>query len=179
MSTRSSLLERFAPRVQIQDADRVADGSAERLRLRPLSGARLDAPEAARLLVRRHLPIRTAHAALSEMADSGEAFVTVPRVEDIATLKTELAAVGVAAGRHAPAPLDVRLVRAGTKLSQSAFALRFGLDEATLRNWEQGRSEPGLAALTLLWTIHRNPDAVMASLDMEDDETRGAALPAS
>lgn len=177
MSTRSSLLERFGQRVQVQDAPRVSAGSPERLSLRLLRGSRRDTPEAARILVKRHLPIRTAHAALTELVDHGETFLTVPCVEDLSALKAELAEVGVLACRHAPDHLDVRLVRESTKLSQTAFALKFGLEESTVRNWEQGRSEPGLAALTLLWTIYRNPDAVVASLDMDDDNT--ASAPAS
>ena len=45
--------------------------------------------------------------------------------------------------------------------------MRYGLDLATLRNWEQGRSAPDAAASTLLWTIARNPAAVEESLDMD------------
>ncbi|MCW4115129.1 helix-turn-helix domain-containing protein [Aurantimonas sp. MSK8Z-1] len=141
-------------------------------------GARLDTPQAARALVRRRLPLKAAHAALTEMVDVGAAFVTVPCVDDMAALKAELAAAGVSVHRHAPERLDVRRVRERTKLSQSAFALRFGLDESTLRNWEQGRSEPGLAALTLLWTIHRHPEAVIASLNMDDGGHDAALAPA-
>lgn len=47
--------------------------------------------------------------------------------------------------------------------------MRYGLDLATLRNWEQGRSKPDVAANTLLWTIARNPEAVEESLDMETE----------
>ena len=115
------------------------------------------------------MPLRTAHAALTEMVDTGRAFVTVPCVEDIRTLKDDLSSAGVIATIHAPQPIDVRAVRERTKLSQEAFSVRFGLDLATLRNWEQGRSEPDAAARTLLWTIARNPKAVEASLEMGDD----------
>lgn len=44
------------------------------------SGA--NTPEAARILVKRQLPLRTAHAILTEMVDYGKAFVTVPCVDD-------------------------------------------------------------------------------------------------
>jgi len=70
---------------------------------------------------------------------------------------------------HAPRPIDVRAVRGRTTLSQEAFCVRYGLDVATLRNWEQGRSEPDAAARTLLCTIARNPVAVEDALDMEDE----------
>jgi DNA-binding transcriptional regulator YiaG len=109
------------------------------------------------------------------MVDAGKAFVTVPCVEDMRSLKEELSSVGVIARVHSPQPIEVRGVRENTRLSQEAFSVRFGLDLATLRNWEQGRSEPDAAARALLWTIARNPKAVEASLDMEDE----AASPSS
>jgi DNA-binding transcriptional regulator YiaG len=124
--------------------------------------------------MKRHLPLRTAHAALTDMVDHGKAFVTVPCVEDLQALKEELSSVGIIAKMHAPRPISVREVRERTNLSQEAFSVRYGLDLATLRNWEQGRSQPDSAAIALLWTIARNPRAVEESLDMEDD----AILPA-
>lgn len=130
-------------------------------------------PEAARLLVKRKLSLRTAHAALTEMVDNGKAFVTVPCVENLKVLQDELSSAGVIAKVHAPRPINVRAVRECTQLSQEAFSLRYGLDLATLRNWEQGRSQPDAAASTLLWTIARNPVAVEESLDMDDE----AAVP--
>ena len=42
--------------------------------------------------------------------------------------------------------VDVRQLRQRMGLSQSQFATRFGLPPGTLRNWEQGRSEPPRAA---------------------------------
>lgn len=42
--------------------------------------------------------------------------------------------------------------------SGSPARLSHGLDLATLRNWEQGRLKPDVAANTLLWTIARNPE---------------------
>lgn len=172
MSTTSIFTERFGQRVRIRDVDRVASGSPVRLRLSFRQGA--NTPEAARVLVRRHLPLRTAHAVLTDMVDHGKAYVSVPCVEDIAALKNDLFSVGVVATVHAPRPLNARAVRERTGLSQEAFAVRFGLDVATLRNWEQGRSQPDAAANALLWTIARNPRAVEESLEMEDDD----ALPA-
>jgi DNA-binding transcriptional regulator YiaG len=145
----------------------VSSGSPARISLRFRAGA--NTPEAARILVRRHLPLKTAHNALTDMIDHGRAYVTVPRVEDMQSLKDELSSVGVIARVHAPHPIDVRSVRAGTRLSQEAFAVRYGLDLATVRNWEQGRSKPDAAASTLLWTIARNPEAVETSIEMDDD----------
>ncbi|BDA83843.1 hypothetical protein Sa4125_13850 [Aureimonas sp. SA4125] len=156
--------------MQIRDVDRVAGGSPERLSLRLAPDSSANTPEAARILARRHLSLRTAYAALTELADRGRAYVTVPSVEDLTFLKSELASVGVLARRHAPARIDVRAVRERRQLSQEAFSLRFGLDVSTVENWEQGRSEPDAAATTLLWTIFRHPEAVEASIGMDEDE---------
>ena len=49
-------------------------------------------------------------------------------------------------------------------LSQDEFALEFGLEVSTLRNWEQGRSDPDTAARNFLVTVARNPEAVRAAL---------------
>ena len=152
--------------MRTRDVDQVSSGSPVRLSLSP--GRRATVPEAARMLVRRHLPLRTAHAVLTDMVDHGKAFVTVPRVEEFGALRDDLASAGVIARIHAPQPISVRAVREATMLSQEAFSVRYGLDLATLRNWEQGRSTPDAAASTLLWTIARNPAAVEESLDMDE-----------
>ncbi len=95
MSTRSSLLAAFGPRVQIRDETLVRDGSAERLSLKVLPNRTLDTVAAARALVRRHLPVKAAHALMTELFDSGEAYVEVPKVEDLPRLVAELEAVGI------------------------------------------------------------------------------------
>lgn len=135
----------------------------------------VNTPEAARILMKRHVLLRTAHAVLSEMLETGVGYIQVPVVEDFDTLREELRAVGVTAKIHAPAKISAREVREDTGLSQEAFALKYGLDVSTLRNWEQERSEPDAAAKTLLWTIAKNPSAVEQSIDMEDVD---AAVPA-
>ena len=57
-------------------------------------------------------------------------------------------------------PPDVRAIRARLKLTQPAFAKRFGLAVGTVRDWEQGRAVPDQAARVLLRVIERDPDAV-------------------
>lgn len=167
MSTRSSLLAEFGPRVLIRDANPVPDGSAERLSLKRRPDALLDTVAAARLLIRRHLPPKAAHAVMTELFDVGEAYVEVPKVENLGRLQAELGAVGIEARRHGPDPISVRAVREALHLSQAQFALRFGLEEATVKNWEQGKSKPNATAMTLIWTIHRHPEAVVDALAAE------------
>lgn len=60
--------------------------------------------------------------------------------------------------------LDVKKLRNGMGLSQAAFSSRFGLDLATLRDWEHRRRSPAGPARTLLIVIEQAPDAVAAAL---------------
>jgi DNA-binding transcriptional regulator YiaG len=91
--------------------------------------------------------------------------VAVPQVENPIILLAELHEAGIEARRHAPPEaIDIRAIRARLGASQEEFALRFGLDLATLRNWEQGRSRPDTASRTLLRLIETNPAAVSAAL---------------
>lgn len=174
MSTKSKFMERFGPQVRARDIDRVSSGSPVRLSLTQASAA--NTPEAARILMRRHVPLRAAHTALTDMIENGTGYIQVPVVEDVATLREELFSIGVIAKVHAPGKISARAVRERTGLSQEAFALRYGLDVSTLRNWEQSRSEPDAAATTLLWTIARNPSAVEQSIDMEDADAVAPAV---
>jgi putative transcriptional regulator len=60
--------------------------------------------------------------------------------------------------------IDVRKLRKKLKLSQNAFAARFGFSPAVVRNWEQGRNRPDGAARILLAVIDRHPAAVEDAL---------------
>ncbi|MGX7706431.1 helix-turn-helix domain-containing protein [Methylobacterium sp. Gmos1] len=175
MSTKSSLLAAFGPRVRIRDEAPVHDGSAERLGLKVRRDRNLDTVSAARALVRRHLPIKAAHALMTELFDTGEAYVEVPKVESVSRLIAELESVGIEARRHGPEAISVRAVREALRLSQSQFALRFGLEEATVKNWEQGKSKPNATAMALICTIHRHPEAVVDALAASLDSGLGGA----
>lgn len=61
-------------------------------------------------------------------------------------------------------PEQIKEVRRKTGLSQTRFADRLNLNVATIRNWEQGRTHPDGAALTLLTVIDREPKMVMRTL---------------
>ena len=60
--------------------------------------------------------------------------------------------------------VDVRSVRQKLGLSQSQFAARFGFTAATVKNWEQGRTQPDGPARTLLAVIAHYPEAVEDAL---------------
>lgn len=178
MSTRSTLLAVFGPRVQIRDEPPVREGSAERLSLKRRPDADLSTVAAARALIRRHLPVKAAHAVMTELFDAGEAYVEVPKVESLNHLISELTALGIDARRHWPDQISVRIVRESLHLSQAQFALRFGLEEATVKNWEQGKSKPNATAMTLIWTIYRHPEAVVDAFARGGTATVDAAAPA-
>ncbi len=65
---------------------------------------------------------------------------------------------------HVPADVDVRAIRAATGMTQAEFAAAFGFPAGTLRDWEQGRTRPDMAARSYLLVIQRRPDAVREAL---------------
>ena len=61
---------------------------------------------------------------------------------------------------YIPENIDVKSIREKMGLSQSSFANRFGLSIYALRNWEQGKRQPDLAARAYLKVIAKEPDIV-------------------
>ncbi|MBW7836184.1 MAG: helix-turn-helix domain-containing protein [Sphingomonadales bacterium] len=60
---------------------------------------------------------------------------------------------------------DVKAIRKRLGLSQGAFAKRFGLPVATIRNWEQGRTVPDRPAQVLLRVIAAAPKTVQKAVE--------------
>ena len=58
------------------------------------------------------------------------------------------------------APIDVKKIRAATRMTQAEFAQRFHLPIGTVRDWEQNRREPDVAARVLLNLIEAEPETV-------------------
>ena len=59
---------------------------------------------------------------------------------------------------------EVRRVRRKLGMTQEEFAETYGLSLATVRDWEQGRTEPDHASKTLLKLIARIPEQIEAAL---------------
>jgi len=59
-----------------------------------------------------------------------------------------------------PGAIDVRAIRERLGVSRAAFAERFGLAVAAVRDWEQGLRRPDPAARVLLMVIARSPEVV-------------------
>lgn len=66
---------------------------------------------------------------------------------------------------HVPIDIDVKAVRKRSGLSQGAFAARFGIPAATLRDWEQNRRRPEGPARALLMIIDQEPEAAARALE--------------
>lgn len=56
--------------------------------------------------------------------------------------------------------VDVKAVRAATKLSQGKFAEVYGFKPGTLRDWEQRRRTPDTGSVRLLKMIEADPVGV-------------------
>lgn len=65
---------------------------------------------------------------------------------------------------YTPVSVDVAAIRKRQKLSQNAFAERYGLSASVIKDWEQRRRNPDRAALILLKVIDAEPEAVARAL---------------
>jgi DNA-binding transcriptional regulator YiaG len=119
-----------------------------------------DAFAIARLLVRVGVSVRAAKKVLEDLAERKNVFVLAPHVADFEMLRRLLLEQGVSVHRIQLRDVDVKTLRARLGLSQETFAGRYGLDVATLRNWEQGRTKPEGPAATLLQLIDSDPDKI-------------------
>jgi putative transcriptional regulator len=61
----------------------------------------------------------------------------------------------------------VRTLRRALSLTQEEFALRYQIPLGTLRDWEQGRSQPDQPARAYLAVIARDPEHVRKALQRE------------
>jgi len=59
----------------------------------------------------------------------------------------------------------VKVIRRVLRLTQEEFSARFRIPLGTLRDWEQGKSEPDQAARAYLTVIARDPEAVRKALE--------------
>lgn len=60
---------------------------------------------------------------------------------------------------------QVKVMRRALGLTQEEFSTRFRIPLGTLRDWEQGKTEPDQATRAYLTVIARDPDAVRKALD--------------
>jgi putative transcriptional regulator len=109
-------------------------------------------------LDRRHPPRLSAEtkARLDRMADTELTANALADPDNPTLSEEELARLGAARA--------VQRARGATGLSQNAFAKRFHINAARLRDWEQGRTAPDSAALAYLRVIEREQEVVERAL---------------
>ncbi len=117
-----------------------------------------------RLLVDAGLTLRGAKKVVDDLVSGRAAYAEAPHVADYESLRRSLMSQNVAVHQLKSRKVDVKALRARIGISQEAFAGRYGLDVATVRNWEQGRTEPEGPAATLLQLIDRDPEEVVKLL---------------
>ena len=66
--------------------------------------------------------------------------------------------------KHLKRVPQVKVMRRALHLTQEEFAARFHIPLGTLRDWEQGKTQPDQAARAYLRVIARNPKAVLEAL---------------
>lgn len=168
MSMASELRKRAGHRVRVRAAPRgrsSSGGGHVNVVLTAQAARRIgNMFEIARLLVRAGVPLRTAKKATDELAAGKTAYVEVPAVDDYDALKRKMKGQNVIARRIELRAVDVKALRARLGVSQEVFAGRYGLDVATVRNWEQGRTRPEGPAAALLQLIDRDPDKIVELL---------------
>jgi putative transcriptional regulator len=59
---------------------------------------------------------------------------------------------------------QAKVIRRALSLTQEEFAVRYAIPLGTLRDWEQGRSEPDQPARAYLKVIANDPEGVMKAL---------------
>ena len=68
-----------------------------------------------------------------------------------------------------------RTLRRALGLTQEEFAARYRIPLGTLRDWEQGRSEPDQPARAYLTVIARDPEGVRRALEAKPGGCRSAS----
>ena len=76
-------------------------------------------------------------------------------IDDIRAIKA-----GAPHRRYSPEQLQVLCTRLDLKMSQPQFSKLLGVPVGTIRDWEQGRKQPGSAAITLLKVAEKHPEVL-------------------
>lgn len=162
MSKNSELKARLARLGPVRDAGPPPSFSGATVTVVLRRAGVLDAPVTiARRLQEAGLTLRSAHAAINRLADTGLAVCRIAEGADIPALAADLARMNVHTHRRRRLdPGMIAQVRARHGLSQREFAEVIGVDLDTLQNWEQQRNRPDDAALSLVMAFDEAPDVI-------------------
>ena len=167
MSVGSSFREAFERRAETpEDAQKSFASPTFRFLLVPRA---ISQPVTLALALRSHgLSLRKAHEILNRLAAGDHVATELSGAGlDAVELTDELARLGVRALLIRSPNADPKRTREALGLSQAEFALRYGLELDTLRNWEQGRSKPDAAMRLLFKLIETHPQLVASVLTGE------------
>ena len=165
---KQELKGRLARLARIPGVGQVASGSPADVVIRPAEClAKLRSIDAIKAIARRNVALLTAKRAVEAMIGNGSAYIHVPTIEDVEAFARDLRKAGVKVTRVADDAVDVRALRDQLGLTQEQFAMRFAIDLATLRNWEQGRFKPEATANAYLRVIARMPAAAAEAQEIE------------
>ena len=96
---------------------------------------------------------------------------TVDIAKIVATTEEDIRRHQIEDGENPDAPLppfrlvpNVRAIRTRLQMTQEAFAKAIGVPVATVRNWEQSRTNMDPAVRSLLRVVEREPDAALRAL---------------
>src|SRR5271163_4024490 len=137
MSKRLSLKAALARRAAVEDTSRNQSGSAIALILDADPDTGMKRPvDVVRLLTRNGLSLRKAHDVLNRLAKGETVPVKLPMVANQTVLVADLTELGVRSARRIePELVDIAALRMRLGLTQREFALRYGFELGTLRNW--------------------------------------------
>lgn len=111
-------------------------------------------------LTRRGATMLRAKRAIEAAMAGGSAILALSALDDAQALRQELAEVGFAALLVPKVrQVDLAALRRRLGMTRDQFALAYGLDVETVRNWEAGRRDPG-PARAYLQAIDNDPEAV-------------------
>jgi len=72
---------------------------------------------------------------------------------------------------------QTKIIRRALRLTQEEFAARYAIPLGTLRDWEQGRSEPDQPAKAYLKVIASDPEGVSTALAGNRQRKKLATIP--
>ena len=152
---KSELRARLGPRVQVRVVDKFS-GSSAAFFLRRCESRLREPVSVAQLLIRCGVTPTKAKTAVERLIEVGSTALELPSApSDIGQRLSELK---VEALKRETQPVDVATIRLGLGMTQEEFAAAYGFTTATVRNWEQHRSEPDVGSRAFLKVIETHPD---------------------
>lgn len=162
--TASTLPERFARPGPAVEPARAPSGSPAQVEVSLLGELRgVQTVQTIHALNRSGAGLAAAFKAINAVIEGADSVtLTLQNAPDLAALAEQLAAYGFRLREITPpAMIDVAAIRRATGMTQETFARRFGLDLATLRKWEAGRSRPETAVRSYLALIGKDWEGVL------------------